>query len=59
MMEASTSPSSGISKERLDEFRAILKKQYGLEPSEAQASEMANNILHFYRTLERLSNYLP
>ena len=58
-MEARTPPSSGISKERLDEFRAILKKLYGLEPSEAEASQMAQNILHFYRTLERLSNHLP
>jgi len=52
-------PPLGISKELLDEFREILKTHYDLDPSEAEASEMAQNILNFYRTLERLSNYLP
>lgn len=56
-MESNPSP-IGLSPELLTEFRNILKKQYSLEPSEAQASEMAHNILHFYRTLERLSNHL-
>lgn len=48
-----------ISRQLLDEFRVILKEEYGLEPSEAEASQMAENILHFYRTTERLSNRLP
>jgi len=47
-----------ISPALLAEFRELLKKEYGLEPSEAEASEMAQNILHFYRTLERLSNHI-
>lgn len=52
-------PPSGVSKELLDEFRVILREEYGKEPSEAEAREMAQNILQYYRTLERLSNYLP
>lgn len=51
-------PPSGVSKELLDEFRVILREEYGLEPSEAEAREMAQNILHYYRTIERLSNHI-
>ncbi len=50
---------TAISRESLDEFRVILKEVYELEPSEAEAEEMAQNILHYYRTVERLSNHLP
>ncbi len=49
---------NGVSKELLNEFRLILKEEHGLEPAEAEAREMAKNILHFYRTAERLSNHL-
>ncbi|MDD5055298.1 MAG: hypothetical protein PHZ00_03445 [Candidatus Peribacteraceae bacterium] len=48
-----------ISRQLLDEFRAILREEYGLEPSEAEAREMAENILRHYRTAERLLNRLP
>jgi len=48
-----------ISGELLNDFREILKEEYGLEPSEAEAEEMAQNILRYYRTVERLSNHLP
>ena len=48
-----------INQALLEEFRLILKEQYGLEPSEAEASQMAANILQYYRTLERLANHLP
>lgn len=50
---------SRLSKELLDEFRQILKKNYGLEPTEATAEVWAQNILQFYREMERLSNHLP
>lgn len=47
---------NGMSKEILDEFRLILKEEYGMEPSEAEAKEMAQNIINFYGTAERLLN---
>ena len=47
-----------MSRESFDEFRLILKEEYGLEPPETEALEMAQNILRFYRTLERLSNHI-
>lgn len=45
-----------ISTQLLAEFREILKENYDLEPSEAEAREMAENILRHYRTVERLMN---
>lgn len=49
---------SEISGGLLTEFRTILKEEYGLEPPEEEAKEMAENILRFYRTAERLSNHV-
>lgn len=57
-MEVRGNTNNGISQELLEEFRVILKEEYGLEPPEAEAKEMAKNILHHYRTVERLSNHL-
>jgi hypothetical protein len=48
-----------ISGELLEEFRIILKEEYGLEPSQEEAEDMAQNILNYYRTLERFSNEIP
>ncbi len=48
-----------LSNELLEEFRLILKENYGLEPSKEETEQMALNILQYYRTLERLSNFLP
>lgn len=45
-----------ISPSLLAEFRVILKEVYGEEPTEAEAKEMAENILRLYGHLERLSN---
>ncbi len=45
-----------ISPQLLAEFQKILKEEYDLEPSEAEAREMAENILRHYRTVERLMN---
>lgn len=47
---------STISRELLNEFRVILRENYGLEPPEEEAEEMANNLLRYYRQVERLSN---
>lgn len=47
-----------ISGELLEELRVILREEYGLEPSDERVREIATNILHFYRTVERLSNHL-
>ena len=45
-----------VSPKQLEEFRAILKKNYGLEPSKEEAREMATNLLLHYRTLGRFMN---
>ncbi len=58
MVNQNNSPLA-VSLELLAEFRLILKEEYGLDPSEAEAKEMAQNILHHYRTMERFTNRLP
>jgi len=45
-----------VSPKQLEEFREILKKNYGLEPPEEEAREMATNLLLHYRTLGRFMN---
>ena len=46
-----------LSPSLLAEFRVILKEEYDLEPPEKEAEEMAENLLRYYRQLERLSNH--
>jgi len=43
-----------ISKERMDEFKEIFKKEYGKEFTDAEAYEAAHNLLGFYDTLYQI-----
>jgi hypothetical protein len=44
-----------LSKERIDEFKGIWKKEYGKELTEAEASQAANDLVGFFDLLMKIS----
>ena len=43
----------GLSKEAIDEFKAIYKKEFGKDLSDKEALEMATNLINLFKVIYR------